>query len=88
MTRDVKGLYDKLEPQIQAILDDLITKHCGKVSITLDAWTLTTQVPFLDITGHFIEPSIWKYKILLLGFEPLHGSHSAKALSFTTTEVL
>ena len=41
-TRDIVTLYNKLFPQIQAMLQDLTTKYRGKISITFDAWTSTT----------------------------------------------
>ena len=87
-SRDIKALHQKLQPGIQAVLHKLTAVDKGRVSLTLDAWTSSTQVPFLGITCHFIKPSTWKHQSLLLGFERLSGSHSAKALGQVTLNVL
>ena len=87
-SRDIKALHLKLLPRIQAILHKFTVIDNGRVSLTLDAWTSSTQVPFLGITCHFIEPSTWKHQSLLLGFERLSGSHSAQALGKVTLSIL
>ena len=87
-SRDIKELYLKLQPRIQAILQEYTVIQKGKVSLTLDAWTSSTQVPFLGVTCHYIEPLTWKYQTLLLGFERLRGSHSAQALCEVVVDVL
>ena len=58
------------------------------MSITLDAWSSSTRIPFLGITGHYIEKSSWQFRSVLLGFERLRGSHTADALSRVTFSVL
>ena len=87
-SRDIVELYNKLLPEILAMLQDVTNKHGKRISITLDAWTSSTQIPLLGINGHFIEPSTWKHKSLLLDFERLHGSHSASTLGQVTVDVL
>jgi len=79
-SRDIVSLYSKLLPRIQNMLREFTVEHGGRISITLDAWSSSTQIPFLGVTGHFIEPVTWKFRSLLLGFERLEGSHSAQAL--------
>lgn len=54
----------------------------------LYAWSSSTQIPFLGVTAHFIEPVTWKFQSLLLGFERLEGSHSAQALGRVLITVL
>ena len=84
---DIHSLYKTLFHQVFKRLQD----HCdkgGKVSITLDAWSSTTQVPFLGLTGHYIEDHTWQFHSLLLGFERLRGSHTADALSRVLLAVL
>ena len=79
-SRDIQNLYVKLRPRIQAMLQEFTIMQKGRVSLTLDACTSSTQIPFLGVTCHYIEPITWKFQTLLLGFERLHGSHSAEAL--------
>lgn len=56
LRRDILVLYNSLFKQAyQCLLDH--TSGGGKVSLTLDAWSSTTQVPFLGITRHYIELS-------------------------------
>jgi len=38
------------------MLRDYTVQHGGRISLTLDAWTSSTQIPFLGITPHYIEP--------------------------------
>ena len=86
--RDIQNLYIKLQPRIQAMLQEFTSIQQGRVSLTLDAWTSATQIPFLGITCHYIEPLTWKHQSLLLGFERLRGSHSAQALGGVVITVL
>lgn len=52
----------------------------AKLSIALDCWTSPFQQAFLAITGYFLDKD-WEYREILLGFEPLHGTHSGANLS-------
>ena len=87
-SRDIYDLYIKLQPKIQAMLHEYTTIDKGKVSLTLDAWTSSTQIPFLGITCHYIQPGTWNHQSLLLGFERLQGSHSAQALGRVVVDIL
>ena len=87
-SRGIIALYNRLQPRIKDMLQEVTTTNGGRISITLDAWTSSTQIPFLGITRHFIEPSTWKYRSVLLGFERLSGSHSAQALGEVTINIL
>jgi hypothetical protein len=58
-----------------------------KLSIALDCWTSPFQQAFMAITGYFIDKE-WNYRELLLGFEPLHGSHTGMNLSSVLASVL
>ena len=85
--QDLHVLYNSLFKQVyQSLLDHL--RGSGKVSLTLDAWSSTTRILFLGITGHYIESSTWQFKSLLLGFECLRGSHSAGILARVCIGVL
>lgn len=52
----------------------------AKLSLALDCWTSPFKQAFMAITGYFINKD-WEYREILLGFEPLHGSHSGVNLS-------
>lgn len=52
----------------------------AKVSIALDCWTSPFQQAFMAVTGYFIDQD-WNYREVLLGFEPLYGTHSGTNLS-------
>lgn len=70
LVRDIQALYTTLFQQILKRLQD----HCeegGKISFTLDAWSPSIQIPFLGITGHYIEGRHWEYCSILLGFKRL-----------------
>ena len=52
----------------------------AKLSIALDCWTSPFQQAFMAVTGYFIDNN-WNYREILLGFLPLHGTHSGANLS-------
>jgi hypothetical protein len=52
----------------------------AKLSIALDCWTSPFAQAFMAITAYFIDAA-WKYREVLLGFEPLQGKHSGQNLS-------
>lgn len=59
----------------------------GKISIALDCWTSPFQQAFMAVTGYFLDED-WNYRELLLGFEPLHGTHSGINLSAVLFQLL
>ena len=59
----------------------------AKLSIALDCWTSLFQQAFMAISGYFLDQE-WNYRELLLGFEPLKGSHTGRNLSLVLSEVL
>ena len=54
----------------------------AKLSIALDCWTSPFQQAFMAITGYFIDKD-WNYREILLGFEPIYGTHSGANLCTT-----
>lgn len=46
------------------------------------------DVTLQEVIRHFIDPLTWGFKSLILGFERLHGSHSAQALGKVTVDIL
>jgi hypothetical protein len=59
----------------------------AKLSIALDCWTSPFRQAFMAVTGYFIDHD-WKYREVLLGFEPLSGSHSGINLGAVLFELL
>lgn len=59
----------------------------AKLSIALDCWTSPFRQAFMAITGYFIDID-WHYREILLGFEPLHGSHKGTDLSVVLLDLL
>lgn len=55
----------------------------GKVSLAFDGWTSTNQLPFLTVTGHYIDKN-WKLRRQLVAFKkfltPHTGERTAKKL--------
>jgi len=52
----------------------------SKISFTLNAWTLSNQLPFLGITSHWIEEN-WELNETLIDFVELSGAHTGENLS-------
>lgn len=69
----------------QSILESL--PQDGKISIALDCWTSPFQQAFMAVTGYFIDTD-WNYRELLLGFEPLSGTHSGVNFSAVLLQLL
>lgn len=80
--RRLEGLVRK---QQQNILKKLPSD--AKLSIALDCWTSPFQDSFMAITGYFIDDE-WNYREVLLGFEPVHGSHTGAHLCETLLSLL
>jgi hypothetical protein len=59
----------------------------SRISIALDCWTSPFRQAFIAITGYFIDQE-WEYREVLLGFEPIYGSHTGANLSETVFRIL
>jgi hypothetical protein len=59
----------------------------SKVSLALDCWTSPQQKAFLAVTGYYINTN-FESKEVLLGFEPISGSHSGIKLANCVLGVL
>lgn len=59
----------------------------AKLSIALDCWTSPFRQAFMAVTGYFIDDD-WNYREILIGFEPLHGTHSGVNLSAVLLDLL
>lgn len=77
-------LQSTVKQRQQSILQKLPSG--AKLSIALDCWTSPFRQAFMAITGYFIDDD-WNYREILLGFEPLHGTHSGVNLSAVLLEL-
>jgi hypothetical protein len=68
----------------QSVLQKL--PRSAKLSVALDCWTSPFQQAFMAITGYFLDID-WNYREILLGFEPLYGTHSGINLSSVLFEL-
>ena len=59
----------------------------ASISLALDCWSSPFRQGFLAITGYFIDAD-WIPHEVLLGFEPVQGSHTGKILSNILVSVL
>lgn len=59
----------------------------AKISLALDCWTSPFQQAFMAVTGYFIDDN-WDYREMLLGFEPLTGTHTGMNLSVVVMDLL
>ncbi len=59
----------------------------GMLSVALDCWTSPFQQSFLAICGYFIDAS-WRLHEVVLGFEPLYGTHSGENIGKELVRVL
>lgn len=59
----------------------------AKMSIALDCWTSPFKHAFMAITGYFLDQE-WEYREVLLGFEPISGSHTGVNLGDVVLQIL
>lgn len=84
--RNIRRRLDIIvQEQQQSVLAKL--PEGSRISIALDCWTSPFRQVFMAITGYFIDQE-WEYREVLLGFEPLHGSHTGANLSETVFRIL
>lgn len=84
-----KTIQRRLQISVEANQQRLLrTLPAGaKISIALDCWTSPFSQAFMAVTGYFIDTE-WEYQEILLGFEPLHGSHTGAYLSKILLDIL
>lgn len=58
-----------------------------KVSLALDCWTSPFMDAFMAVTAYFLDQN-WEYREVLLGFEPIFGSHTGMNLSVVVMDIL
>lgn len=71
-----------MEQEVIALFDDI-----RKISLTADGWTSPFQDDFLGVTAHWIDKE-WHQKELVIGFEPLHGTHTGENLAEALANVI
>jgi hypothetical protein len=79
----------RLQTTVKERQQDVLRKlpSDAKMSIALDCWTSPFRQAFMAITGYFIDAD-WVYREVLLGFKPLHGTHSGANLSVIVLDTL
>ncbi|KAJ6134816.1 hypothetical protein N7523_001138 [Penicillium sp. IBT 18751x] len=80
-----RQLQSTVQVQQEGILKMLPSD--AKLSLALDCWTLPFHQAFMAITGYFLD-EYWEYKQILLGFEPLDGSHTGENLALALCNVI
>jgi hypothetical protein len=80
-----RRLHELVEERQQSLLQKLPVD--GKLSIALDCWTSPFRQAFMAVTGYFIDQD-WNYREILLGFEPLHGTHTGCNLGTVLFQLL
>lgn len=80
-----RRLHELVEERQQSLLQKL--PMGSKLSIALDCWTSPFRQAFMAVTGYFIDQD-WNYREILLGFEPLHGTHTGGNLSTVLFQLL
>ena len=74
-----------VQEQQQSILKQL--PPGVKLSLALDCWTSPFGQAFMAVTGYFLDQH-WEYREILLGFQPLSGSHTGVNLSEVVLKLL
>lgn len=80
--RDINAQHATLFEQISAMLSSQ-----PFLAYTLDCWTSEWSDPFLAVTAHFIN-SDWVQQSVVIGMEPLTGTHSGQNLAFAFVSIL
>jgi hypothetical protein len=80
-----RRLQSTVEDQTKDVLQML--PPYSKLSIGLDCWTSPFQQAFMAITGYFLDQN-WDYREVLLGFNPLEGTHTGLNLGSVLTDTL
>ena len=80
-----RRLFTTVEERHRDILETLPPD--AKMSIALDCWTSPFRQSFMAVTGYFIDIN-WEYREILLGFQPLSGSHTGVNLGNVLFELL
>ncbi len=84
--RRLRYLLDDRHEEVQtASCKDLGPRT--RVSLAIDYWSSPNKKAFIGIVAYYISES-WKYKEVLLAFEPLSSSHTGRNLALVVERVL
>ena len=61
----------------ETMLQDMVPE--SKCALSLDCWSSVTQLSFMGVICSFID-KFWTLQEVLIGFEPIHTSHSGEEL--------
>jgi len=78
-----------LDSEVQQVTESSFKGLGGitKVNLAIDAWTSPNNLAFLGVMGYYITDD-WEYKEILIGFEPLLGSHTGEHLAQVVNSLL
>ncbi|KAK8936127.1 hypothetical protein KSP39_PZI013877 [Platanthera zijinensis] len=82
-TKDILQLYRKEKK----ILQDLILKSKGRISLTTDTWTSIQTMCYMSITAHYIDEN-WKLQKKIINFLHLDERHTGIILSLAIEKCL
>ena len=81
-TKFTTEVFKEAENITTAVMTELQSAP-GKVSLAFDCWSSSTQLPFITVTGHYIDKD-WKMRRQLVAFNkfnpPHNGERTAKKL--------
>jgi hypothetical protein len=84
-TAELKNRYqEKLLGEVQSHLGE---QKKGRISLTMDVWTSSNQIPYLGVTGHWIDSS-WEVRNEALAFKRLRGSHTAENIAAVVQKIM
>jgi uncharacterized protein involved in high-affinity Fe2+ transport len=75
--------YQQAIPHIKAFLQT----SKGLIHLTFDGWTSRQNDPYLGINAYFMDRD-WKQHTMLLGLQPLQGTHTGANIADEVTAVL
>jgi hypothetical protein len=75
-------MYDDYSIRVRSLFDNV-----RNVSLTLDGWTSPYGDDFLAVTAHWIDET-WTMRESTIGFEPLHGPHTAENVLETLVTII
>lgn len=80
-----RTLLDRLEYVEDHLFDHRL--EGSRIALSIDCWTSPQRYAFLGVLAYFIDKD-WCLREALIGFEPLHGSHTGAELAKVIWKVL
>jgi hypothetical protein len=84
-TTELKNRFQaKLQREVEQHIGEL---RNGRVSLTMDAWTSGNQLPYLGVTGHWID-SNWEIHSEALAFKRLRWAHTGENIASVVHKIM